>query len=555
MPFDKEGNWRANPKQEQFLALPLTIKEALLGGGAQSGKSEVLLIYSLVRQWYKNPRFKQVFMRRTFPELRNEIIPRSREFYPKFGATFNKTDMCWTFPREDQYGAREMTNDGAMIFLGHCETEDDVHKYDTMEINLFTPDELTSMTEWIYLYIGFERVRAPKDSGLPAIIRAAAMPGGIGHTFVNKRFVKPYPAGGKRLIGKGGNQRIYIHATLVDNEKYGDPKYAQSLEALPEAEKKAKKYGDWNSYLGQVFDEFRDKVYPDEPPNALHVINPIDIPDWWPRLVIGDWGFRAMTWIGFAAISPNKRLYIYREMHWIKTRIEEWAPYVKDYVDKENPRIIKFCKSAGQDRGQEHTIQQQISAALGRSVELTSNNPGSRVAGKMLIHEYMRWKPKFIPPKEQLVYNEEYAMWLMRNRGIEEYKSYLASFVPLEPEDNIPKLQIICCSRQHHEGHPNCCPILVEAIKACSYDKPKDNKPAEDIAEFEGDDPIDGLRYIVDAAEAFFDESKEEFEKIQKQELIAQQLQNTGDWTAFYRNMRIVESGSSVQPISRFHHA
>src|SRR3990170_8457068 len=178
MPFDKEGNWRPNPKQEVFLALPDTIKEALLGGGAQSGKSEVLLAYPLVRKWYLMSRFKQVFQRRTYPELKNEIVPRSREFYPKFGATFNKTDMCWTFPREDQYGARERgTNSGAMI-LGHCENEVDVHNYDTMEINLFTPDELTSMTEWIYVYIAFTRVRTP-SSNLPAIVRAGGMPGNI----------------------------------------------------------------------------------------------------------------------------------------------------------------------------------------------------------------------------------------------------------------------------------------------------------------------------------------------------------------------------------------
>ena len=72
---------------------------------------------------------------------------------------------------------------------------------------------------------------------------------------------------------------------------------------------------------------------------------------------------------------------------------------------------------------------------------------------------------------------------LLRNRGITEYKGYMKSFDEQEPETNIPKLQIFKDS----------CPILVEAIKACSYDKPKGNKPAEDIAEFEGDDPIDGL--------------------------------------------------------------
>src|SRR3990172_8062141 len=153
-----------------------------------------------------------------------------------------------------------------------------------MEINLYTPDELTSFTEYIYLYIGFTRVRT-SDPTLPAIIRCAGMPGGPGHNFFKRRFVTPYPAGGKVIIGKGGNKRIYIHATLADNPHI-DPAYKQSLEALPDAEKKAKLYGDWDSYLGLVFDEFRDKQYPDEPSHALHVIAPFDIPSWWPRLVI-----------------------------------------------------------------------------------------------------------------------------------------------------------------------------------------------------------------------------------------------------------------------------
>ena len=198
-----------------------------------------------------------------------------------------------------------------------------------------------------------------------------------------------------------------------------------------------------------------------------------------------------MTWIGYAAISPSRRVYIYREQHWIKTKIAEWAPHVKLYIDKEAPRLVRFCKSAGQDRGQEHTIQQQIETELGVGVELSNNTPGSRIAGKQLIHEYLRWQPKVINQYELPEYNEDYAMWIWRNRGELEYKAYMNSFLPQEPEINIPKLQIF----------KDKCPILVEAIKACSYDKPKGNKPAEDIAEFEGDDPIDGLRYLVDAAE------------------------------------------------------
>lgn len=558
MAFDK-GFWKPTLKQAQFLSLPTSIFEALYGGGNGSGKSDVLLIYGIVHRWHENAKFKQVFLRRTFPELRNEIVPRSREIYPKFGATFNKTEMIWTFPRMDQFGGTGLANAGAMIFLGHCEEEDSVHQYDSMEINLFTPDELTTDTEYIYLYIGFTRVRT-NDPNLPAICRAAGMPGNIGHAWVKKRFVAPYPAGGKIIVGKGGVKRFYIHATVSDNPN-ADPGYAARLDGIPnEAERKARKFGDWDAYQGQVFDEFRDKKYPDEPENAIHTVQPFEIPEWWPKFIIGDWGFAAMTYIGFYAVSPQKRLYLYREIYWYKTKIEDWAPIVKDYCDREQPKIVKFCKSVTQERGQEHTIQQQIETAIGRPIELSNNSPGSRVSGKMLIHEYLRWKQKpVIPVNEMPQYSEEFAMWTLRNKGLEYYKDYLRLFDPVEEETNIPKLQIFLCNTPNpdgtHDGHIGCCPLMIDSIKACSYDKKsKDGKPAEDVAEFEGDDPYDDLRYAVDTAERYFDEATTEFQKIQKQEHITRMLTINHDFTAFYRNMKSLESGSQTnQPIRRFH--
>lgn len=553
MAFDR-GFWKPNPKQEQFLSLPWSIFEGFYGGGNSSGKSDVLLVYGLIHRWHENPKFKQVFMRRTYPEMKNEIVPRSREIYPKFGATFNKTDMVWTFPRPDELGGSGQRT-GAMIFLAHCETDDDAHKYDSMEINLYSPDELTSFTEFIYLHIAFTRVRT-SDPNLPAIVRAAGMPGGIGHTWVKKRWVQPYPAGGKKIIGKGGIKRIYIHSTVADN-KEADPQYAARLEGIPnEAERKARLHGDWDSYKGQVFDEFRDRPYPQEPENACHVIPPFHIPSWWPRMIIGDWGFTALCYIGFYAISPSKRLYLYKELYWLKTKIADWAPVVKDIADTEHPKVIKFCKSAGQDRGLEHTIQSQIEEALERPIELSNNSPGSRVAGKMMVHEYLRWTPKpTVPQAEVVVYSEEYAQYLQRNKP-EEYASYMELFVPPEPETNIPKLQIFVCddNSTNHEGHPFCCPLMVDAIKACSYDKKsKEGIPAEDVAEFEGDDPYDDLRYAVDSAERYFVTAAKEFEKIQKQEKLTAALEHSQDWTAFYRNSKALEATNKMQVVNRFH--
>ncbi len=527
--IERERGWKPNIKQEPFLAIPVTIKEGFYGGGAGSGKSDVLLYYPLVHQWHHNPRFKQVFARRTFPELRNEIVPRSREIYRRFGATFNKSDMAWTFPRVDQFGGTGLTNAGSVILLGHCENEDDVHKYDSMEINLFTPDELTSFTEWIYLYIGLQRTRA-SDPSLPAIIRAAGMPGGIGHTWVKKRFVDPFPAGGKILVGRGGIKRIFIHATQADNP-YIDPNYKISLGGLPEAEKNAKLHGNFDAYLGQVFAEFRDRLYPDEPENALHVIPSFDIPEWWPRVFIGDWGFAAMTYVLKAAISPTRRVYCYEEKFWVKKKIEIWAAELKEDVEREGPKIIGFCKSTAQDRGQEHTIQQQIEEALGHAIQLSNNSPGSRIAGKMLLHEYLRWETKRPPAKENIKYSEPHAMWLIRNKGLEAYKEYLDRFQPQEPEVNIPKLQIF----------DGTCPLLTGAIKSCTYAKAKDGVPAEDVAEFDGDDPYDTVRYLCDAADRYFDDAEKEFETLQKQDALTKFLQDTGDMTSFYRRAAMLE--------------
>lgn len=556
MSFD-QTIWRPNRKQAEFLSVPTTIKEAFYGGGAGSGKSDVLLIYGIVHKWHEHPMFKQVFMRRTYKDLKKEIVGRSRELYSKFGATYNGTDMVWTFPRPDQYGAGIRGNAGAQIFLGHCELEKDVHNYDSMEISLFTPDELTNATEYIYLYIAFERNRAPKGSGLPSITRAAGMPGGIGHVFVKKRFVDPYPGGGKVIVGRGGNKRIYIHATLEDNKENIDPTYAQSLDGRPEAERKAKKFGDWSAYLGQVFDEFRDKHYPDEPENALHVVEPFAIPEWWPRFLIGDWGYAAMCYLGWYAVSPAKRLYLYRELYWYKTKISEWAPIAKSFNDKENIKSVKFCKSASQDRGQEHTIQQQLEEALNCPIELSTNSPGSRVAGKMLVHEYLRWKPKpVVPVNEMPTYSEEYALFLLRNKTLTEYKNYLKLFDPPEEEKNIPRLQIFLCGddNNNHEGHPNCCPVMIDSIKACNYDaKPANGKAAEDVAEFEGDDPYDDLRYACDTADSYFNEAQEEFKKVLRQATIIEQLKQTQDHTAFYRNSRTIENAEKPKMISRFH--
>ena len=521
------NEWKPTAKQEKFIAVPDTIKEGFYAGAVGAGKSDVLLLIPIIRKWHEVDGFKGLFLRRTFPELKNEIIPRSKQYYRHLGATFNKNDKVWEFPS------------GALIYFGHCENEDDVHNYDSMQPNYVAFDELTSFTEFQYLYITLQRVRRRLGDNLPMLVRSASNPGNIGHNWVRKRFIDPAPAGNVIIESKNPGselsiKRIFIPATLADNPHI-DPVYRASLEAIPDkAERDAKLYGRWDAYEGQVFEEFRDKKYPEEPENAIHAIEPFIIPDFWPKIISIDWGFAppAMTYVVYGAISPEGRLVIYREQAWQKARIAEWAPFVKEYVQSERPRQIKLCQSAGQDRGQAHTIHGEISNELGYPVELTSNMPGSRIAGKMLLHEYLRWKPKPIVAQVNMsMFSQEHAEWLLRNRGLQEYKKYHEAFIPEEPEKNLPKLLIFY--REKDIG----CPMLVGAIKSCVYDKTH----PQDVAEFPGDDPYDALRYLVDAADRYFDEAAEEHAKLQKTQELANELAATKDWNAYYNKMRFLE--------------
>lgn len=540
MPFNLNNEWKPTKKQAQFLAVPFSIREAFYGGGAGSGKSELLLMFPIVHGFHQNPKFKQLFLRRTSKQLKKEVWSRAFEIYPKFGAVPNESDMVWTFPREEQFGTGVKPT-GAKIFFGHCENENDVHIYDSMEINLFTPDEVTSLTYPIYSYIGFSRGRS-SDPLLPAAIRGAGMPGDIGHSWVKSRFVTPAPEGGKRIIGKSGNSRIYIHATVLDNLN-ADPNYISNLRNLPEAEYKAK-MGDWDSYLGQVFEEFRDVQYEDEPDNALHICKPFDIPSWWPRIVSIDWGHAAMCSIGWGAISPNQRLYVYRHQYWYGKKISEWAPEVKFFIDKDQPSDIVICHSANQHRGDPNTILEQVSEALGVSIRLGEKN---RLAGKTLLHEYLRWNQKVTLTAEQTgKFDHTVAEWILRNKGRKDYDEYLAVYNQQNIVEDIPRIQFF----DNRDVK-----LICDAIKMCVYENDtSDGKKKEDVKEFNGDDPYDMLRMLLHSADMFFGTATETSVKLNKTAEVIDRFNNTGDMTQFYRNMRKLDNESEelVVAIPRF---
>lgn len=526
-----EKHWRPFPKQAKFIAIPDSVFEGFFAGSKGPGKTDTLVMLDVVRGFIEHPKFKSLMLRRNFPDLEQEVVGRQKEWYAPMGAVYNETKKRWTWPS------------GAISQNGHADKEDDVRKYDSAEYNLIKWDEATHFIPFQYQYLSFTRCRSSSPD-LPAIVRAGSNPGNIGHTYFRTRFVDPYRPGGKILIDKvTGLKRIFIPATVFDNPKLlkDNPNYLAQLNTLPEAEKRAA-YGDWYTFSGQVFTEWRLEPLGGEPENAQHVIKPFDVPFWWPKILAIDWGFAALTVVGWGAISPEGRVYIYRTYAVKGKQIKDWATEIANISGSENIVDAVICHSAAQQRGEPHTIQQQVQSALdGAGLEVSLRlGERDRLGGKMILHEYLRWKER--PPiKASEAYNHTLAMNILSIYGEKKYEEYLSFFREYQPETNLPKLQIFETPSMGQDSN-----VLVDCIPECIYDdKDSSGKPAEDVKEFNGDDPYDMVRMLLRHADDYVKGAHQEFEARKKIEKVYAELNATGNQTSFYRNMEKMEAETS----------
>jgi hypothetical protein len=99
-------------------------------------------------------------------------------------------------------------------------------------------------------------------------------------------------------------------------------------------------------------------------------------------------------------------------------------------------------------------------------------------------------------------------------------------FMDEDVEKELPKLQIF-----------NTCPILIETIPVAIYDE----KRPEDIAEFDGDDPLDNLRYFCKAINTYNNGLDAELQQRKTRQEILDKYAVNGDVTSFYRQMEYLD--------------
>ena len=399
--------WRPQRRQALFLARPED--EALYGGAAGGGKSEALVMEAL-RQ-IRIPSYKGLILRKTYPQL-GELVDKSLRYYPLVdrGATYNATSHTWRF------------SSGAKIIFGSLGHPRDKYNYQGQAYDFIAFDELTQFSFEEYSYL-FSRNR-PNGPGTRCYIRATANPGGVGHGWVKERFITPAPAmttlwesSAVRFpdgrLETRHRSRIFVPSTVFDNEILlaNDPNYLTRLASLPDADRRALLYGDWDSFSGQVFTEWRNA--PDHYIDRVgtHVIAPFRIPPTWTVWRGFDWGYTRPFSVGWYAVDHDGRMYRIRELYGCRSdengmaipntgvcrNADEIAREIRR-IEREDPNLAGRQIHGVADPA---IYQRNGGASIGELMEREGvywdKADNTRVAGKQQIHNRLAFDENGIP--------------------------------------------------------------------------------------------------------------------------------------------------------------
>lgn len=268
---------RPFPKQELFLKA--TTRYVGYGGARGGGKSHALRTKAILMA-LRYPGIKLLIVRRTYPELVsnhiNIMVPIVKNV-----ARYRDKDKVLTF------------QNGSVIKFGYCANAADALQYQGQEHDVLFIDEATHFTEDLFTKLNAV-VRGVND--FPKRTYITCNPGGVGHTWVKERFVDVT-----------NDQCTFIRATVYDNKPLmeKDPEYLKTLEDLPTGLREAWLEGNWDFFIGQYFSSF-------DP--AVHVVDPIPIPDHWRVYRVLDYGLDmlAVLWI---AIDTYGQAWVIRELH------------------------------------------------------------------------------------------------------------------------------------------------------------------------------------------------------------------------------------------------
>ena len=265
-----------------------TGRYVLYGGAKGGGKSRLLRWYCVryLMQIYAihHLRYVQVMLAcEDYPTLKDrQAIKIDREFPTWMGKSYSDHKV---------YGRCYILNPKAGSGVICLRNLDDPSKYASAEFALVAVDELTKNPLSVFNDLR-SIIRWPglKDSECKFL--GGTNPGSIGHGWVKALWLtRTFPPEYYPPVSSIDlRPQFHFIKSLADDNPSLDPSYWASLEALPPALRAAFRYGDWNTFIGQMFQEWSEE---------WHVMKPVPVPTSAPIYMTFDWGFGAPFSIGW----------------------------------------------------------------------------------------------------------------------------------------------------------------------------------------------------------------------------------------------------------------
>jgi phage terminase large subunit len=317
------------PKQREFSD---TFVKFRLYGGAKGGGKSYSMRSECVRQCLSAPGVRGLALRRTMPEIQENMVTPMMLEIPNSIYSYNAQNHIMTF------------FNGSTLRFSYCRNTKDVLNFQGIEYDFIAIEELTHWKESEFRILSGS-LRTTKKGIIPNFF-GSTNPGGIGHGWVKRIFID-------RDFREGEHPEDYafIPAKVWDNEilMQRQPDYLKTLQALPEEERRAFLEGDWDVFKGQYFKEFR---------REYHVCSPF-----YPkkedgvtkRIIAFDYGYAAPSCVLWGAQYASGRVVIYRELYVTEHTYSQLAKKIIDMTPEMKEINAVICDPAIVEKRNEAT--------------------------------------------------------------------------------------------------------------------------------------------------------------------------------------------------------
>ena len=286
-PKDLTVNITYTQKQAEYLDALLNgpdFTEFVFFGGFASGKSLAVMVATFLL-CLTYPKSNWLFVRETYPELKDSVIKQWLEVFPQIEYVYVKSERQAIF------------NNGSIVNFRAFDKDTKILSNEYMGVSICQAEEVPYE---LFLQV-FGRNRNRKN-GIPKnylLVEGNPSAGWVKHRYKDS----PLP-----------QNTFFIEAKTMDNP-YISQEYVDTLiREYPDHWVKRYVYGEWANYDEMVLSEFMESV---------HVVEPFTISKHWKKVIGMDYGFTnpsAMIWL---AIDHDHKIYAFDEFYESKKTVKE----------------------------------------------------------------------------------------------------------------------------------------------------------------------------------------------------------------------------------------